>query len=186
MSVRVAQAGRRRADWYLVGAHAPTDPAFEARFDDAVERIHARQRDEAHSRALWLTHHHPDQYDHCVVIAGRHVCRRCITLYPTTLAFAALTLVGWSLWPEALDPWFIWLPCIPVTVDFVFEQLGVWRYSARRQFLTTLLVGPALGRGIGHELDDSWSWELWGPLLCFCTIWFFAAIEGHRRRGGLG
>ena len=66
------------------------------------------------------------------------------------------------------------------------EQLKLLRYSARRQFLTTLLVAPALGRGIGHELADSFSWELWGPVLCFCTIWFFAAIAGYRRRHPAG
>ena len=166
--------------------NAPIDPAFDDRFETEVARISARRADEANRRALWRTHHHPDQYERCAVVFGRHVCRRCFTLYPVTFLFAALTLGGWSLWPKALDLWFIWLPCIPVTVDFVFDQLAVWKYSARRQFLTTLLVAPALGRGIGHELDDSWAWELWGPLLCFCTIWFLAAIEGHRRSNPSG
>jgi hypothetical protein len=155
---------------------------LDERFDEAVAEINERRAEDAGRRAMWRTHHHPDQYDRCTTIAGKHYCRRCITLYPTTALFAALTLAGWSLWPERVDLWFIWLPCIPATVDFVLEQLEVIRYSARRQFLTTLLLAPALGRGMGHELDDSFSWELWGPLLCFCTIWFFAAIAGYRRR----
>lgn len=155
---------------------------FETRFDAAVSEINERRTEQDGRRAMWRTHHHPDQYDRCTVIAGRHYCRRCLTLYPMAFLFAVLTLAGWSLWPERLDLWFIWLPCIPATLDFVLEQLEVIRYSARRQFLTTLLFAPALGRGIGHELDDSFSWELWGPVLCFCTIWFFAAIEGNRRR----
>ncbi len=161
---------------------------FETRFAAAVAVIDERRAAEAAAheaaRSFWRTHHHPDQYDRCTVIAGRRVCRRCVALYPLAFLFAGLTLVGWSLWPERLDLWFIWLACLPATVDFVAEQLELWRYSARRQVITTLLLAPALGRGIGHELRDSWSWEMWGPVLCFCTIWFLAALEGHRRRTG--
>lgn len=150
-------------------------------FERKLAEITARDEAERARRALWRTHHHPKGYDRCVVIRGRHWCRRCLTLYPVAALFAALTLAGVAAWPEHLDLWFIWLPCIPATLDFVLEQTGVIRYSARRQFLTTLLFAPALGRGMGHELDDSWSWEFWGPILCFCTIWFIAAVIGHRR-----
>lgn len=160
------------------------DPIDAARYDAAVEEILDRRAAEAGRRAMWRAHHHPDQYERCVVIGGRHWCRRCITLYPIVAVFAALTLAGVSVWPESLDLWFIWLPCVPATIDFVAEQLGWIRYSARRQFVVTLLLAPALGRGIGYELDNSFSWEMWGPVLCFCTIWFLAALEGHRRRGG--
>ena len=159
---------------------------LEVRFAEKVAEINERAAEEAGRKALWRTHHHPDQYDRCVVVGGTHYCRRCLTLYPMAALFAALTLGGWSLWPESLDLWFIWLPCLPATVDFVAEQLQLVRYSARRQLLTTLLVAPALGRGIGHELQDSFSWELWGPVLCFCTIWFFAAIAGYRLRHPAG
>ena len=154
----------------------------DARFEEKVAEINARAAEEAGRKAMWRAHHQPHDYERCVSIGGRHYCRRCLALYPVTALFAVLTLAGWSLWPESLDLWFIWLPCIPATVDFVAEQLQLLRYSARRQFLTTLLFAPALGRGIGHELQDSFAWELWGPLLCFCTIWFFAAIAGFRLR----
>jgi hypothetical protein len=163
-------------------ALAPLPPDAQARFDATVADILDRRADEAGRRALWRTHHHPDQYERCTVVAGRHVCRRCLTLYPTAFLVAVLTLLGRSPWPEGLDLWFIWLPCLPATVDFVGEQLGWFRYSARRQFWATLLLAPALGRGIGHELQNSWSWEMWGPVLVFCTIWFVAALLGHRRR----
>lgn len=154
-------------------------------FEQKLAEIVARDEAERASKTMWRTHHHPEGYDRCVVIAGRHWCRRCVTLYPTALVFAALSLAGVVLWPESLDLWFIWLPCIPATVEFVLEQTGVIRYSARRQFLVTLLFAPALGRGFGHELDDSWSWEFWGPVLCFCTIWFIAAVIGYRRAAQL-
>jgi hypothetical protein len=157
--------------------------SLDDRYDDAVAEINERHREEAGRKAMWRTHHHPDQYDRCIRVGGLHYCRRCVTLYPVAFLFAALTLAGLSLWPEQLDLWFIWLPCIPATLDFVLEQLQMIRYSARRQLWSTLVLAPALGRGLGHELDDSFSWELWGPVLVFCTIWFFAAIAGHRRRG---
>ncbi|MEQ8840993.1 MAG: hypothetical protein RIB98_08430 [Acidimicrobiales bacterium] len=160
------------------------DADLEARFAAKVAEINARAADDAGRKAMWRTHHHPDQYERCVEVGGRHFCRRCLTLYPVTAIFTALTLAGWSLWPESLDLWFIWLPCLPATVDFVLEQLEFVRYSARRQFLTTLLLAPSLGRGMGHELEDSFSWELWGPLLCFCTIWFAAAVLGSLEPGG--
>ena len=107
---------------------------LDERFDAAVAEITERRVDEAGRRAMWRTHHPPDQYERCAVVGGRNVCRRCVTLYPVTFLFAALTLAGWSAWPERLDLWFIWLPCLPVTVDFVIDQLQLARYSARRQW----------------------------------------------------
>ena len=38
---------------------------------------------------LWLTHHHDDQLDRCAVVAGHHVCRRCLWFWPATAAFVA-------------------------------------------------------------------------------------------------
>lgn len=167
-------------------ALAPLPGDAQARFDAKVAEILDRRRDDAGRKALWRTHHHPDQYERCTVVGGRHVCRRCATLYPVAFLVAALTLAGWSPWPEHLDLWIIWLACLPATVDFVGEQLGWFRYSARRQFAVTLVLAPALGRGIGHELQDSWSWEMWGPVLVFCTLWFLVAIAGFVRRQGIG
>ena len=62
----------------------------------------------------------------------------------------------------------------------MLEQLGAIRYSARRQVITTALLAPALGRGMGHELADTWSWEFWGPVLTFCTIWFIATTVARQ------
>ena len=164
----------------------PLDPAAQARFDAVVGEIEQRQESRRADREMWHAHHWPDEYDRCVVIAGRHVCRRCLTLYPVAIAVAVLSLAGVVLWPHSLDLWFIWGLCLPATADFVLEQLGVIRYSVRRQGVTTALLAPALGRGLGHELAQTWSWEFWGPVLTFCTIWFFAALAGRRRREKAG
>lgn len=137
--------------------------------------------DQLAKRAMWRTHHWPEEYDRCTTIAGRPVCRRCLTLYPAAIAVGIAFLLGWSLWPAAADPWLIWALCLPATADFVLEQTGNVDYSARRQVLTTALLAPAVGRGLGYELTDSWSWEFWGPVLTFCTLWFVAATAGPLR-----
>lgn len=169
-------------------AHAsePLDATSQARFDAVVAAAEQRQESRRADREMWHAHHWPDEYDRCVVIAGRHVCRRCLILYPAAIAVAVLSLAGVVLWPRSLDLWFIWGLCLPATADFVLEQLGVIRYSARRQIIATALLAPALGRGIGHELAQMWSWAFWGPVFTFCTIWFVAALAGRRRRERVG
>ncbi|HET6663331.1 MAG TPA: hypothetical protein VFG94_03700, partial [Acidimicrobiales bacterium] len=39
---------------------------------------------------LSLSHHWPDEYDRCVTVGGRKVCRRCLVLYPTALVSAVV------------------------------------------------------------------------------------------------
>ncbi len=152
-------------------------------FERVAEAMAEHRRAEESRRAMWRTHHRHDQYDRCVTIRGRRVCRRCITLYPTSLVVAALSLAGVVLWPVQYDLWLIWGLCLPGTLDFVLEQTGVVRYSARRQVWVTLLVALALGRGFAYEIQSRWSWEFWGPVLVFSTAWFVAAVVGSRRSG---
>lgn len=157
-------------------------PAHDPQFERAVEAINQRRELDESQRVMWRTHHHNDQYDRCVMIRGRHVCRRCITLYPASLSVAALSLLGVVLWPVQYDLWLIWGLCLPGTAEFALEQLGVIRYSARRQILVTVLIALALGRGFAFELESRWSWEFWGPVLVFGTAWFAAAMIGGRCR----
>jgi uncharacterized membrane protein len=157
------------------------DRDFDAEFSQAVADFHAREAEHRASRLIWLAHHWPEQYDRCFLIRGHHVCRRCLILYPLALAVAFASLAGIAPWPPALDLWFIWGLCIPATLDFVAEQTGLIAYSARRQAIVTAVLAPALGRGFAHELENSWSWEFWGPVLVFCTLWFASTVAG---RGG--
>jgi len=158
------------------------DDNAERRFASAVAAIEARESERSAGRAMWHAHHWPEEYDRCTMIAGRPVCRRCLILYPVSILVAIVSLAGSAPWPESYDLWFIWGLCAPTTIDFVGEQLQWFRYSAKRQIITTVLLAPALGQGFAHELDDSWSWEFWGPVLTFCTIWFFAALAGRNLR----
>ncbi len=98
-----------------------------------------------------LSHHLPHEHDRCVAIAGRHVCRRCLVLYP--LAFAVMFLaLGGTTWPERLDPALLLGLPIPVTVEFVGEKLGLLRYRARRQVFLTAVAAPALGTGLAQHI----------------------------------
>lgn len=158
---------------------------LDALFDQVAARARQREAEREAAAGLWLSHHHPQDYDRCMVVRGRRVCRRCLVLHPLAFSVALLTLAGGSLWPEALDPWLIWGLCIPATVDFAAEQFGLVRYSARRQVVVSALVALAYGRGLGIELDDRWQPLFWGPVLVFCTLWFVLALAGRavRRRG---
>ncbi|MDH4168541.1 MAG: hypothetical protein OEW42_03035 [Acidimicrobiia bacterium] len=164
-----------------MAGHAPGDP-FEARFDDALAAIEKRRREEQARKGLWLSHHRPDQLDRCVVIRGRHVCRRCLTLYGVSLVVTALSLAGWPPWPAELDTPIIWGLSIIGTLEFVAEQLGWVRYRASRQVAATALVALAFGRALAYEIEDRWDWYFWGPILVFGTIWFIAARIGETRR----
>ncbi len=156
---------------------------FDAEFERTVAAIEERESEHRAAKGLWLSHHWPDEHDRCVVVRGRPVCRRCLTLYPVALLVAGLSLAGLAPWPERLDLWFIWGLCVPATIEFVAEQVGLIGYSARRQIVATLMLAPALGRGFAHELDQSWSWEFWGPVLVFCSVWFVATLLGRSRVG---
>ena len=145
-----------------------------------MAEIEDRNAHERARRDMWLAHHWPDHYERCSVIAGRHVCRRCLALYPLALAVAFAALADVLLWPRRFDPELIWLLSIPGTLEYVAEQLGVLRYRARRQIVATALTAIALGRGMSYEFEHRWSWYFWGPLLFFGTIWFTSTIIGRR------
>ena len=151
-------------------------------FTAKIAEIEQRNSADRARREMWLAHHWPDHYERCAVIAGRHVCRRCLILYPLTIAVALAAVAGVLLWPRRFDPELIWLLSIPGTLEYVAEQLGLLRYRARRQMIATALTAIPLGRGMSYEFEHRWSWYFWGPLLVFGTIWFTATIVGRRIR----
>jgi hypothetical protein len=151
-------------------------------FTAKIAEIEQRNSTDRARREMWLAHHWPDHYERCVVIGGRHVCRRCLVLYPLTIAVAVAAVAGVLLWPRRFDPELIWLVSIPGTLEYVAEQLGALRYRARRQMIATALTAIPLGRGMSYEFEHRWSWYFWGPLLVFGTIWFVATIIGRRTR----
>ncbi len=158
----------------------------DALFEQRLAQINERATDHRARRQLWLTHHWPKDYpQRCVRVGSRHVCRRCAALYPLGFVVAFLAAFGLPLWPTSWDPAAIWLLCIPATVAFVGEAIGLFRYSAKWQVAAMLITALAFGRGLGYELVDRWSAEFWQPVAVFGGLWFFASLFDHTTRRNL-
>jgi hypothetical protein len=129
---------------------------------------------------MWLAHHFPDDYDRCVVIAGRHVCRRCAALYPVALAVMVISLAGWH-WPESADPWLLWLLPLPSVIEFVGEHAGWLRHRPVRQVVLTIPLAVALGRGFAIYVREPGSLLFWGVVVVYGGICGLAVLLASRR-----
>jgi len=128
---------------------------------------------------LWLSHHFPEQYDRCVVVGERHICRRCLALYPLAFVVMVLSLVG--PWPASWDGWILVLLPIPSVTEFVLEHFGLIRYQSLRQVLLTIPLAMALGRGFAVYVEDPTSRLFWGVVLGYGLVCLAAAVWGARR-----
>lgn len=134
---------------------------------------------------MWLSHHWPSGYDRCAVVAGRHVCRRCLVLYPVALLTGILVSLG-SWWSPVLDPWVLWLLPMPGVVEFVLDNLGAIRYSPVRQMVLSALGAMAAGVGYVRYLDHNTDPLVWGVVLAYGGICLAGAVVGARRRRAAG
>jgi hypothetical protein len=153
------------------------DPDGDAVDDDAL-----RAWDDP--SPLWLSHHWPDEYDRCVTLGGRRVCRRCLVLYPVSFV-SALVLGLVASWPERLDRWFLWLLPLPAVVEFVAEQLVLVRHRPGRMVALTVLLGIACGRLYVRYLDDQRDDLLWQVAVTYLLVcvgaWMLRAFRGGGR-----
>jgi hypothetical protein len=116
-----------------------------------------------------LAHHDPEHYERCVRIGDRHVCRRCLVLYPLAFAVAAAALLA-GREPTSLDAvWLLALP-IPAVVEFCLEHLGRIPYRAVRQIAVTVPLAFALGLGFARYLDDPGDLLFWAMVLVYGGI----------------
>lgn len=158
-------------------------PGAEA-FERRLAEIQAeRAQDPVADTSMWLSHHYPDGYDRCAVIAGRHVCRRCLVLYPLALVAGIAISVG-SWWSHAWDPWVLWLGPLAGTVEFVLDNLRLVRYSPVRQVV--LSAGGAVAAGVGYVryLDDRTDPLVWRVVAVYTTICVLGVVVGVLRRRG--
>lgn len=131
---------------------------------------------------LWLSHHWPEDYDRCVLIGRRHVCRRCLVLYP--LAFGVALVVAAIVPDVATAPWTAWvtvLAPLPAVVEFVAEHLGAARHSPARQVAVTVPLGVGLGVGFARYLSDLTDPVFWGTVVVYGGVCGLAAIARVRR-----
>ena len=129
---------------------------------------------------MWLSHHWPDQYDRCAVVAGRHVCRRCLWMYPVAVVAALLAAFG-PWWPREADVVLIPLLPFPAVVDFVVDNLGLARYSARRQAILSAIGALAAGAGYLRYLEHPGDPLVWGTVLVYGAACLASVVVGHLR-----
>jgi hypothetical protein len=128
---------------------------------------------------MWLAHHYPEDYDRCVRIGRSHVCRRCLALYPLALVVMGLGLV---LQPgRAIELGALALLSLPAVVELVLEQLGVLRYSPRRQVAVTVPLAVGLGAGFAAYLDDQLDGTFWVIVIAYTAICVVAVVVGRNR-----
>jgi hypothetical protein len=130
---------------------------------------------------MWLSHHWPDGYDRCAVVAGRHVCRRCLVLYPVALV-AGIAISAGSWWPHELDAWALWLLPLPGVIEFALDNLGRIAYSPRRQVVLSAMGAVAAGIGYVRYLDDTFDPLVWSVVAVYTTVCVVAAIRGGMAR----
>ncbi len=148
-----------------------------ALFEVTLSQVRQRELERQASSSLWLSHHWPQDYaEKCVKIGRRQICRRCAALYPLGFLTALLSVIGLPLWPATLDPMMIWILCIPATIAFVGEAIGLFKYSRRWQVATMLIAALAFGKALGYELENRWSPEFWWPIAIFGGTWFLASV----------
>lgn len=130
---------------------------------------------------LWLSHHFPAEYDRCVRVGGRHVCRRCAVFYPVCFATMFLALAG-ARWPAGLDPWLLWLLPVPVVAEWWLEHLGSIRYSMWRSTAFTLLCAPAVGVGLARYMRHPGDALFWAVVFTYGVICLTPMLISRRHR----
>lgn len=131
---------------------------------------------------MFLSHHWPSGYDRCVVIRGRHVCRRCAVLYPVAL-LAAFAAAAGVTWPRTWDPWLFWLLPAPGVIDFVADVWGVVRHSPRRQVVVSAMLAVAYGKILWRYWQSPGDPLVWTVVLTQTGICLVASLSaGWLRR----
>jgi hypothetical protein len=130
---------------------------------------------------LWLSHHWPEHYDRCARVGRVHVCRRCLVLYPATLATMVVILAGRV---ELSVPLIaaMWLLPLPMVGEWVAEHADRLGYSPRRQALFAALAAPGLGIALAEHVRSPFAWVVVTPVLTATTICAASALAGTWRR----
>ena len=126
---------------------------------------------------LWLSHHQAEEYDRCVVIRGRHVCHRCLLIWPLTYLVMFLALAGLR-WPRYMDAPFLILLPVPAAIEFVLEHFHQIAYNRSLQIQVTIPMAVGLGVGFERYLRHQGDGLFWGVTLVYSTIYFAAAYIG--------
>ncbi|MCD9622984.1 hypothetical protein [Rhabdothermincola salaria] len=130
---------------------------------------------------LWLSHHWPDDYERCTLVGGRHVCRRCLWMYPLAFGVLVVGVLGVRL-PPTVEIAGYAVATLPALVDFVLEHLGWSRPSPRRMVIVSVPLGVGLGLGFTryvHAPGDPWFWAI---TVAYAGVAGAAWLTGRRWR----
>ncbi len=125
--------------------------------------------------SMFLSHHWPSRYDRCAVVGGRHVCRRCLVLYPVAIVTALVAGAGLT-WPTSWDVWLLWLLPIPGVVEFVLDSMGAVRYSATRQIVVSAMLAVAYGRILWRYSHHPADGLVWAVVIVDTSVCLAAAL----------
>jgi hypothetical protein len=128
---------------------------------------------------MWLSHHYPEDYDRCVRVGNRYICRRCLVLYPVAFLAMALALAG-ARWPKSLDAVLLVVLPLPGVAEFVLEHVGAIGYRPRFQAAVTVPLGVALGVGFERYLHRHTDPLFWGMAVLYGAICFASVLIGSR------
>ena len=128
---------------------------------------------------MWLSHHDADHLDRCVVVGGRHVCRRCAVLYPLAVVVAVAQITG--VVPGTLGLAVMWVAPIGVVGEWIGEHLGGWAYRPRRQLALTAVAALGLGVALGRHARHPFELAAILPMLTFAAVCLAAWFAGARR-----
>ncbi|MFM7062055.1 MAG: hypothetical protein ACKO04_00980 [Actinomycetes bacterium] len=130
----------------------------------------------------WLAHHGPEHLERCTVVAGHHVCRRCLVLYPAAVLTGVLVALLAPGAPGPLAVVSMWLLPVPAVVDWTLEHLGMVAWSRRRQVVVTLLAAPALGVALAAHAHEPFTHTAVVPMAFWTLVCLTAAMAGAARR----
>ena len=175
-SVPFASANRMGVDLTADAADEPLAPYVSLSADPDLDEGPVADT------PMLLSHHFPEDYDRCAVIAGKHVCRRCLVLYPLALVSGVAISIG-SWWPAELNPWVLWLFPLPGVIEFVLDNLGLIEYSPWRQMV--LSAGGAVAAGVGYSMyiQNTFDGTVWAVVGVYTAVCVAAVVVGHLRKG---
>ena len=135
-----------------------------------------------------LSHHRPSEEGaRCVHLPGMPaLCRRCLLLYPLTVAVMIAGVAGYLPIPPAFVPYLLLMAPLPATALFILEQLGLIPYRPWQIWLGTPPLALALGLGFARYLRAPGDALFWGMVLFYGLPAFAAALHRGLSAGGDG
>ncbi len=125
---------------------------------------------------MWLSHHWPSDYDRCAVVAGRHVCRRCLVLYPLALVAAVLASAGVTLAGRARRLALLAAAAPGGARVRAASSSGCSGTSPARLVVTTVLLAAACGTLYARYLDDPGDTLVWSVVVVYAAICVAASL----------